>query len=128
MQAHAELLGVLTQGVDLGAAGDVRDRLVDVDRRRVVVLGRDRQVGATHLASGEAQALECLGARHLVHQVEVNEQKVGGTVLPLGHDVVAPHLFCHRSGHCSSSGLHFGDTVSFILRNQWNRLIDRATR
>ncbi|EWC95413.1 hypothetical protein HMPREF1522_1784 [Actinomyces sp. ICM54] len=42
--------------------------------------------------------------------------------------MVAPHLFCHRSGHCSSSGLHCGDTVSFILRNQWNRLIGRATR
>ncbi|EDN81408.1 hypothetical protein ACTODO_01882 [Schaalia dentiphila ATCC 17982] len=42
--------------------------------------------------------------------------------------MVSPHLFCHGSAHCSSSGLHFGDTVSFILRNQWNRLIGRATR
>ena len=128
VQAHAELLGVLTQRVDLGAARDVRDRLVDVDGRRVVVLGRDRQVGATHLASGEAQALESLGARDFVHEVEVDVEQVGGTILPLGHDVVAPHLFCHRSAHCSSSGLRFGDTVSFMLRNQWNRLIGRATR
>ena len=99
VQAHAELLGVLAQGVNLGAAGDVRDRLVDVDRGRVVVLGRDRQVGAAHLASGQAQALEGLGARDLVHQVEVDVQQVGGAVLALGDDVVAPHLFRHRSAH-----------------------------
>ena len=128
VQAHAELLGVLAQSVDLGAARDVRDRLVDVDRRRVVVLGRDRQIGATHLASGEAQALKCLGARHFVHEMEVDVEQVGGAVLPLGHDVVTPHLFCHRSAHCSSSVLRFGDTVSFMLRIQWNRLIGRATR
>ena len=128
VQAHAELLGVLAQGVDLSAARDVRDRLINVDRGRVVVLGGDRQVGATHLASGEAQALEGLRTRHFVHEVEVDVEQVGGAVLPLGHDVVAPHLFSHRSAHCSSSGLHFGDTVSFMLRHQWNRLIGRATR
>ncbi|EJN45620.1 hypothetical protein HMPREF1137_1323 [Actinomyces sp. ICM39] len=42
--------------------------------------------------------------------------------------MVAPHLFCHRSAHCSSSDPHFGDTVSFMLRHQWNRLIRHATR
>ena len=128
MQANAELLGVLTQGVDLGAARDICDGQVDVDRGRVVVLGRNRQIGAANLSSGEAQALECLGARHFVHEMEVNVEQVGGAVLPLGHDVVSPHLFCHGSAHCSSSGLHFGDTVSFILRNLWNRLIRHATR
>ena len=128
MQANTELLGILAQGVDLGAARDVCDGQVDVDRGRVVILGRNRQIGAANLSSGEAQALECLGARHFVHEVEVDVEQVGGTVLPLGHDVVSPHLFCHGSAHCSSSGLHFGDTVSFILRNLWNRLIRHATR
>ena len=99
VQANTELLGILAQGVDLGAARDVRDRLVNVDRGRVVVLGRDRQVGAAHLAAGQAQALEGLGARDLVHQVEVDVQQIGGTVFTLGDDVVAPHLFRHRSAH-----------------------------
>ena len=117
VQADAELLGVLTQGVDLGAARNVRDGQVDVDRGRVVILGRDRQIGAANLSSREAQALERLGARHFVHEVEVDVEQVGGAVLPLGHDVVSPHLFCHRSAHCSSSGPHFGDTVSYIRRN-----------
>ena len=128
VQADAELLGVLTQGVDLGAARHVRDGQVDVDRGRVVVLGRNRQIGAADLPSGEAQALKRLGARHFMHEMEVNVEQIGGAILPLGHDVVSPHLFCHRSAHCSSSGPHFGDTVSFIRRNQWNRLIRHATR
>ena len=126
VQAHAELLGILTQRVDLRAARDVRNGLVNVDGRRIVILRRNRQVGATNLASGQAQALEGLGARDLMHEVEVDVQQVGRAVLTLGDDVVAPHLFGHRSTHCSSSGLPFGDTVSVMLRTQSKRF-DRVS-
>ena len=126
VQAHAELLGILAQRVDLRAARDVCNGLVNVDGRRVVILRRDRQIGAANLASGQAQALEGLGTRDLMHQVEVDVQQVGRAVLTLGDDVVAPHLFGHRSAHCSSSGLPFGDTVSVMLRTQSKRF-DRVS-
>ncbi|RKW97970.1 hypothetical protein D9C01_13870, partial [Corynebacterium diphtheriae] len=38
VQADAELGAVGPQGLDLGARGGIRDRLVDVQRRGVVVL------------------------------------------------------------------------------------------
>ena len=66
MQADTEFLGILSQGVDLRATGDISDWQVDIDRRRVVVLGCNREVGATDLASGHAQTIECLRAGHFV--------------------------------------------------------------
>ena len=69
MQADTEFLGILSQGVDLRATGDIRDRQVDIDRRSVVVLGCNREVGTTDLASSHAQTIECLRTGHLVDQV-----------------------------------------------------------
>ena len=66
MQADTEFLGILSQGVDLCATGDISDRQVDIDRRSVVVLGCNREVGATNLASGHTQTIEGLRAGHLV--------------------------------------------------------------
>ena len=63
VQADAELRGVLAQRVDLGLAHRVGDRLVPVDRGDVVVLGRQREVGAADPAAGEAQSVEGLRAR-----------------------------------------------------------------
>jgi hypothetical protein len=60
VQADAELLAVVAQGLDLGPAGKVGDRLVDVQRRGVVVLGGDGEVRAAQLAAGQAETLECL--------------------------------------------------------------------
>ena len=66
MQADTEFLGILSQGVDLRATGDISDWKVDIDRRSVVVLGCNREVGATNLASGHTQTIEGLRAGHLV--------------------------------------------------------------
>ena len=66
MQADTEFLGILSQSVDLCATGDISDRQVDIDRRSVVVLGCNREVGATNLASGHTQTIEGLRAGHLV--------------------------------------------------------------
>ena len=46
VEPDAELGAVVAQRLDLGAARRVGDRLVDVERRDVVVLGRDREVRA----------------------------------------------------------------------------------
>ena len=63
VQPDAELLGVAAQRLDLGAADRVGDRLVPVERRDVVVLGGEGEVGAAYRAAGEAQAVEGLRAR-----------------------------------------------------------------
>ena len=99
VEADAELGGVVAQRLDLGAAGHVGDRLVDVERRGVVVLGRDREVGAAHLAAGEPQALERLRAGHLVHEVQVDVEQVGRAVGATPHDVRVPDLLRQRAGH-----------------------------
>ena len=83
VQADAELLRVAAERLDLGAAREVGDRLVDVDRRGVVVLGRDREIGAAHRASLGAEAVEGLRAGDLVHEVQVDVDEVGRAVLAL---------------------------------------------
>ena len=92
VQAHAELLGVAAQRLDLGAAGQVGDRLVDVERRGVVILGRDREVEAPQRPALGAQAVERLRARDLVHEVQVDVDEVGLAVLALDDQMVVPHL------------------------------------
>ena len=83
VDADAELLGVGAERVDLRAAREVGDGLVDVERRGVVVLGRDREVGAAHGAAREPQPVEGLRARDLVDHVEVDVEQVGRAVLAL---------------------------------------------
>lgn len=99
VQPDAELLAVATEGLDLDPARRVRDGAVDGERRGVVVLGRDRQVEATHRTPGLPQAVERLRTRHLVHEVEVDVEEVGVAVLALDHDVVVPHLLGERLSH-----------------------------
>ncbi len=93
MQADAELLGVLAKRLDLGAAREVGDGLVDVERRRVVVFGRDREIGgAAHRTTRHAEPVERLRARDLVHEVQVDVDEVGSAVFALGDEMVVPDL------------------------------------
>ena len=102
VQAHAEVGAVLPQGLDLGAAHRVGDRLVPVDRGDVVVLGGQRQVGAADRAVGEAQAVEGLRRGHLVEEVEVDVEQVG---LSRGapDDVLVPDLLGQGLAHDTNS-------------------------
>ena len=77
VQADTELGAVAAQRLDLGSRDGVGDRLVDVDRRHVVVLGRDRQVRSAHGASGEAQSVERLRTGDLVNEVQVDVDQIG---------------------------------------------------
>ena len=99
MQADTEFLGIFSQGVDLRATGDISDWKIDINRRRVVVLGCNREVGATDLASGHTQTIECLRAGHFVNQVQVDVEKIGRTVFTVHYDVISPNLFGQRSAH-----------------------------
>ena len=105
VQADAELLAVVAQGLDLGAAGEIGNRLVDVQRGGVVVLGGDGEVRAAQRAAGQPEALEGLRRGHLVDQVEVDEEKVGLGVgsfaFALAHHVRVPDFL----GQCLCHGL-----------------------
>jgi hypothetical protein len=83
VQPDAELGAVLAQRLDLGAAGEIGDRLVDGEGRRVVVLGRDRQIGTADRAARQAEPVERLRARDLVDEVQVDVDQIGLAVLAL---------------------------------------------
>ena len=63
VQPDAELGSVLAQRLDLGAADRVGDGLVDVQRRDVVVLGREGQVRAPNADGRRAGARRTPAAR-----------------------------------------------------------------
>ena len=109
--AHGEdrdagLGGVGAERVDLLGRDGIRDGPVDVLGGDVVVLDGDGQLGMADPAVVLPQAVEGLGARDLVHQVQVDEQQVGLTV-DMADDVAVPHLLTQGSG-CGHGGSSSG--------------------
>ncbi len=92
-----EELRVLGEIRDLRGALRVRIGLVAVGGRHVVVDDAERLLGRAHLAAGEAQPLERLRARHLVHQVAVDVEEAGAVGL-LVDQVVVPDLVVEGAG------------------------------
>ena len=92
VQAYSELGGIIAQGLDLRAAGEVGDRLVDGQRRGVVVFRGDREIEPAHGTTGLAEAVERLRARDLMHEVQVDVDEVGRAVLAFDDQVVFPDL------------------------------------
>ncbi len=74
----------------------IAHRLVDVGGRDVVVHRRDCEIGAPNRPTREAQPVERLGRRDLVHEVEVDVEQVGLAVGAVD-DVALPHLLGERS-------------------------------
>jgi DNA-binding IclR family transcriptional regulator len=102
VQPHPELRTVLAQRLDLRAADEVDDR--PGRRRDVVVLGRDRELGAADPAAGGTQPVERLRTRHLVDEVQVDVEQVrlavgGGDRRVARDDVGLPHLLGQRAPH-----------------------------
>src|SRR5690606_10160359 len=123
-QADAELLGVATQRLDLRARHRIGDRLVEIGGRDVVVLGGQREIGATHLTAGETQSIERLRAGDLVEEVQVDEQQVRfsrrGT-----DDVVVPDLLGERLAHgFSPSGRGLRLTMRYDSIKTWTTLAE----
>ena len=112
VQAYAELLGVLAQGLDLGARDRIGDRLVPVERGDVVVLGRQGEVGTTHGAPREAESFERLGRGDLVDQVQVDEQEIGLT-RGAADDMFVPDFLRQRFAHIRfpSASFHILNTL-----------------
>jgi hypothetical protein len=93
---RAEAPDVVVERLHLRARDGVADTFVPVRRRRVVIGGGDNRLDAPRLASGEAQALVRLRARHLVDQVTVDVEKDRATVF-LADDVAVPKLVVERA-------------------------------
>ena len=75
LEADAELLAVALERVELLLGDGVGHRLVERPRGRVVVHRGDGQVWPAHRAAGQAQAVERLGRRHLVDEVQIDVQQ-----------------------------------------------------
>ena len=91
MDAHTEFGCIPAQGLHLGTRDGIRDRREDVQRGGVVILGRQGQVRATHFTTVHPQALEGLWASDLMHQVQVDVEKIG-FVIDRTHNVRIPNL------------------------------------
>ena len=93
----------------------VGDRLVDVGRRDVVVLGGDGEVGPAHRAAGQAEPVEGLGRGDLVDEVEVDVEQVGLAVGGVD-EVVVPDLLAERLPRVPS-----GQVAGGRARLDWSR-------
>src|SRR5690606_3599062 len=82
---------------DLGLGDRVGDRAED--GRHVVVLGRDGELGPSHLAAGEPEPVERLWAGDLADEVQVDVEQVGLAV-GAAHDVLLPVLLRQCAAHC----------------------------
>ena len=95
IEPDPELLTVLAEHLHLLGRDRVLQRLVEADGGDVVVHGGDRQLRPPNGPAVHAQAVEGLGRRHLVDEVEVDVEHIGLALGPV-HDVVLPHLLAER--------------------------------
>ena len=100
VEPDSELLAVLPQRVELRAGERILDR--PGQRRDVVVHRRDGQVRPPHLPPGQAQPVEGLRRRDLVHEVQIDVEE-GRLTLCLADDVSLPDLLEQAPCHCPSA-------------------------
>jgi hypothetical protein len=56
-----------------------------------VIFGCNCEIGPTHGATSEAEAIECLWAGDFMHEMEIDVEKVGFTFSAV-HHVLVPHF------------------------------------
>ena len=100
VERHTELGAVPRQRVELGLRERIGHRAAV--GRDVVIHRRDRQVRTPHGPAREPQALERLRRRHLVDEVQVDEEerRLAG-LFP--DDVALPRPVEERARHCMQS-------------------------
>ncbi len=104
VERNPKLRDVSAQGLHLVPCDVVENRQRAVCRGDVVVDGRDAPIGPSHRAPGQAQALEGLGRRHLVDEMEIDVEKIV-TVVARPNDVLVPDLLEERAGRHPASGI-----------------------
>ena len=93
-----EQFGVFRKIRDLRRAFRIGIGQFAVGGRHVVVDDAERFVRRAHLAAGEAQPFECLGTRHLVHEMAIDVDEAGAVRL-LIHQMVFPDFIVERARH-----------------------------
>ena len=90
-------LAILPQRVDLFLRDRIDDRQAAIGGRHIVIERGHGPLGPAHLAAGQPQPFERLGAGHFVDQLEIDVQD--GLFPRLGmDDVVVPDFLEHRAG------------------------------
>ena len=99
----AEIAGVLGERLDLYRRFRIVDALGAIGGRHVVIDHGKRLFRCADLAPGDAQALEGLWARHLMHQMPVDIEQAGA-VRRLVHQMRVPDLIVEGAmvGHDTS--------------------------
>ena len=77
--------------------------------------GCNRQFHVARLATGKAQAFERLRARHFMHQLQVDEDKVRSAVLTLADEMVVPYFLGQRCSHRMTSSVVSASSIIGIL-------------
>src|SRR3954447_11301598 len=108
-----EQLGVLGEIRDLRRAFRIRVGQVAIGGRYIVVDHAERLFRRSHLAASEAQSLECLRARYLVHEMAIDVDETGAVRL-LVHQMVVPDLVVKRTRLSHSSN---APEIAVVLRN-----------
>src|ERR1700691_1002624 len=106
----ADLARVLRELLDLQPALGIGDAAAAVGRLDVVIDDGERLFGRPYLAAAEAEALERLWARHLMHEMSVDVDQAGAARRL--DDVVVPDFVVHRArlGHGSLRRVSFART------------------
>ena len=97
----AELLDVAGQGVELLPCDLVLDGAREFPRGHVVVGRRNRAIGPAHAAPCKPQALECLRARNLVDEMQVDIEQVAAECM-----IIPDFLVCGARSHPGSLARH----------------------
>jgi hypothetical protein len=69
-----------------------------------MVRHREREIGPSHLTSGDAEAFERLRARHLVDEVAIDIDQAG-SIIATRYDVRVPNLLVEGAG-CGHDAAH----------------------
>ena len=83
-----------------------------------MVLGRDGQIGSPDPAAAQSEAVECLGAGHLVDEVKVDVEQIGLAGCGV-HHVAIPNLLGegspgHRYGSLSGDGEFVNERIPSV--------------
>ena len=109
VQPNSEFRAIAPKCVHLSTRNQIFDGREDVSCGYVVVLGRDRQIRSAERSIRKTQAIECLRAGDLMHEVQIYEDEIRFArptfATTANHDVLIPDFLSQSAccaGHASS--------------------------
>jgi len=95
VQRDAKFFGVPAHHLELLGGNGVGNGQVNVGSRHIVVFGGNREVWSANCATVDTQAVERLGARHFMDEVEIYIEEIG-LIGAVCHHMAIPHLLGQR--------------------------------